>query len=80
MNCRECGRGRSLPFSRYYPGIRRYGLRKSTKNFSQDDKCIGRYKNQISQEYHDMICLSNRIDWLKDIRLQQNTPLGMFLK
>jgi hypothetical protein len=51
MNGKGCGRKRSWPNLRYYPGICLEGLRKATKNFSQDSRSPGRDLNSGPPEY-----------------------------
>jgi hypothetical protein len=45
INLKECGRQRSCPTSRYYPGICLEGIRETTKNISHDSRCPGRDLN-----------------------------------
>jgi hypothetical protein len=51
MNWKGCGRKRSWPNLRYYPGICLEGLRKTTKNLSQDNRSPGRDLNPGPPEY-----------------------------
>jgi hypothetical protein len=44
MNWKGCGRKRSWPNLRYYPGICLEGLRKTTKNLSQDSRSPPEYE------------------------------------
>jgi hypothetical protein len=50
MNWKGCGRKRSWPNLRYYPGIC-LGLRKTTKNLSQDSRTPGRDLNPGPPKY-----------------------------
>jgi hypothetical protein len=51
MNWKVFGRKRSWPDLKYYPGSCLVGLRKTTKNFSQDSQSLGRDVNLVSLEY-----------------------------
>jgi hypothetical protein len=51
MNWKGCGRKRSCPDLRYYPVICLEGLRKTTKNLSQDRRSLGRDLNPGPPEY-----------------------------
>jgi hypothetical protein len=51
MNWKGCGRKRSWPNKRHYPGIFLEGLRKSTKNLSWDSRSPGRDLNPGPPEY-----------------------------
>jgi hypothetical protein len=47
MNWKGCGRKRSWPNFRYYPGIFLEGLKKTTKNLSQESRFAGRDLNAV---------------------------------
>jgi hypothetical protein len=51
MNWRGCGRKRSCPNLRYYPSIYVEGLRKTTKNLSQNNLSPGRDVNSGPPKY-----------------------------
>jgi hypothetical protein len=51
MNWKGCGRKRSWPNLRYYPGICLEGLTKTTKNLSQHSRSPGRDLNPGPPEY-----------------------------
>jgi hypothetical protein len=51
MNWKGCGRKRSWPYSRCYPGIYLEGLLKTTKNHGQDSRSPGRDLNPGPLEY-----------------------------
>jgi hypothetical protein len=51
MNWKGCGRKRSWPNLRYYPGTRLEGVRKTTKSLSQDSRSPGRDLNPGPAEY-----------------------------
>jgi hypothetical protein len=51
MNRKGCGTKQSWPNLRYYPGICLEGLRKTTKNLTQDNRSPGRDLNPGPPEY-----------------------------
>jgi hypothetical protein len=51
MNWEGCGSKRSLPNLRHYPSIRLEGLRKITKDMSQDGRSQDRYLKPGPPEY-----------------------------
>jgi hypothetical protein len=51
MNWKGCGRKRSWPDVRYFPGICLEGVRKTTKYLSQDNRSLGRDLNLGPPEY-----------------------------
>jgi hypothetical protein len=51
MNCEGCGRKRPRTDLRYYRGICLEELRKTTRNLSQDGRCLGRGFNPGPPEY-----------------------------
>jgi hypothetical protein len=51
INWKGCGSKRSWPNSQYYAGICLEGLRKTSKNLSQDSRSPGLYLNQGPPEY-----------------------------
>jgi hypothetical protein len=63
MNGKGCGRKRSWPNIRYYPGIFLEGLRKTTKNLSQDIQALGRDLNLGPPEYEGL-SLSHNVYWV----------------
>jgi hypothetical protein len=57
MNWKGCGRKRSWPNLRYYLGIC-LGLRKTTKNLSQNSQALGKDFNSGSSEYEAGVSIS----------------------
>jgi hypothetical protein len=53
MNWKGCGKKRSWPNLRYYPSICLEGLRKTTKNLSQDTRSPVRDLNPGPPEYEE---------------------------
>jgi hypothetical protein len=51
MNWKGCGRKRSCPNKRYYPGICLEELRKTMKDLSQDSRSPGRDLKPGTPEY-----------------------------
>jgi hypothetical protein len=51
MNWKICGKKRSWPNLRYYPGIRLKGLSKAMSNISHNSRFPGRVLNPRSPEY-----------------------------
>jgi hypothetical protein len=51
MNWKGCGRNRSCPNVRYYPGICLEGLMKTTKNLTRVSWSVGRDLNPVTPEY-----------------------------
>jgi hypothetical protein len=51
MNWKGCGRKRSWPNLRYYPGICLEGLRENTENLSDNRRSLGPEMNSGSPKY-----------------------------
>jgi hypothetical protein len=59
MNSKGLGKKRPLPNLMYYPGIHLEGLRKTTRNLSEDNRSAGRDLNLGPLE-HESEAVTNR--------------------
>jgi hypothetical protein len=76
MNWKGCGRMRPRPNLRYYPSICMEGLRKTTKNLSQNSRCPGRDLNSWSPEYKEGVLVIHSTTTFVAARRRSPSPEG----